>query len=554
VNALLGLSEGVRLLAAICIGIVIVAVQRWTRGGRPLTRSMEQAHVLLCLAGALMMLIVGDSLPRAFGIAGAAAIVRFRTPVDDPRDITVLFLLMALGMAAGLGLVAVAAIGALLVCGCLFLAALGRRAAAIDEVALVAQGRQFPATHVSRVFAAHEISVEPLKFRHGDHAAVRYRARLGREPRSTRSARNSLVAATSASPRYRGKRRRKDCSHARHSICGAGAPRRDARGAQDAPNERIRPMRDGASDGTIIRKSNGPAVARRFRRASRVRAASPAPPSSARLATPLMSAAAASASPARLGRTFEFQLEGELQRSEPWRDVFVNYRGCAARRSRPDDSRFPFGLEETTGAGNLEFIYRSIVSTRLAPGRDSGTMLHGRMAGAESATKSDFRARRRQCASEARQPGVRRSDDCRPHHVEPFRRSKSTLADLQVGVAYTRSSFRKGSPRCGAQPAGVSFFDSDLWVEGSRRRSGLQLRWRPGPFSVASEYIRVSDDRLGQSREATNLPPFLARGWYLSGTWVVAGAARAASVAQTASIHSFRAASGRFRSRCGAST
>src|SRR5438067_2488014 len=125
-NPALGLSEGARLLAAIGIGILVVAVQRWTRAERPLTRSMEQAHVLLCLAGALTMLIVGDSLPRAFGIAGAAAIVRFRTPVDDPRDITVLFLLMALGMAAGLGLVPVAAIGAFFVCACLILLRHGR--------------------------------------------------------------------------------------------------------------------------------------------------------------------------------------------------------------------------------------------------------------------------------------------------------------------------------------------------------------------------------------------------------------------------------------------
>jgi hypothetical protein len=180
-NPGLGLSEGARLLAAVCIGILVVAVQRWTRVERPLTRSMEQAHVLLCLAGALMMLIVGDSLPRAFGIAGAAAIVRFRTPVDDPRDITVLFLLMALGMAAGLGLVPVAAIGVLFVCGCLLLLRHGQAEPPRSmKVALVAQGRQFPSTHVSRVFAAHQIAAEPLEFLQGDHASVRYRARLCR--------------------------------------------------------------------------------------------------------------------------------------------------------------------------------------------------------------------------------------------------------------------------------------------------------------------------------------------------------------------------------------
>ena len=157
-----GLAECARLLGATCIGVLIVAVQRWTRQARSLTGPMEQAHVLLCLAGALMMLIVGDSLPRAFGIAGAAAIVRFRTPVEDPRDITVLFLLMALGMAAGLGLTVVAAVGTVFVCACLILASRGRGEPPRSmKVALVADGCQFPSTHVSKVFAAHRISAEP---------------------------------------------------------------------------------------------------------------------------------------------------------------------------------------------------------------------------------------------------------------------------------------------------------------------------------------------------------------------------------------------------------
>lgn len=177
-----GLAEAARLLVAACIGILVVAVQRWTRRDRPLARSMEQAHVLLCLAGALMMLIVGDSLPRAFGIAGAAAIVRFRTPVEDPRDITVLFLLMALGMAAGLGLAPVAAIGTIFVCASLLALPHGQtEPPRAMKVALVAEGRQFPSTHVSKVFEAHQIAAEPLEFSHGKQASVRYRAFLDRE-------------------------------------------------------------------------------------------------------------------------------------------------------------------------------------------------------------------------------------------------------------------------------------------------------------------------------------------------------------------------------------
>jgi hypothetical protein len=177
-----GLIDGAKLLAAAGIGVAIVLVQRRARPEQPLSRSMEQAHVLLCVAGALTMLIVGDSLPRAFGVAGAATIVRFRTPIDDPRDVTVLFLLMALGMATGLGLAMVAAVGTLAVSVCIVLMQRGHaEAPRTMKVALVAEGRQFPATHVSSIFAAHQISVEPIEFSHGDKASVRYRALLHRE-------------------------------------------------------------------------------------------------------------------------------------------------------------------------------------------------------------------------------------------------------------------------------------------------------------------------------------------------------------------------------------
>ncbi len=180
-----GLVEGARLLAAAGIGVLVVAVQRWARRDQPLGPSMEQTCVLLCLAGALVMLTVGESLPRAFGIAGAAAIVRFRTPVEDTRDTTTLFLLMALGMAAGLGMVTVATLGTMVVCACLALSRERRadRPAAgprLMKVALVAEGGQFPDAHVSSVFAAHRVAVEPLERSHGDRATARYRAVLDR--------------------------------------------------------------------------------------------------------------------------------------------------------------------------------------------------------------------------------------------------------------------------------------------------------------------------------------------------------------------------------------
>jgi anti-anti-sigma factor len=87
-------SELVQLMSAGVIAVFVTHVQKLHQKDRPMNRSMEQAQVLLAVAGALIMIIIGSSLARAFGIAGAAGIIRFRTPVEDPKDVTVLFLLM----------------------------------------------------------------------------------------------------------------------------------------------------------------------------------------------------------------------------------------------------------------------------------------------------------------------------------------------------------------------------------------------------------------------------------------------------------------------------
>jgi hypothetical protein len=108
-------------LAALC-GLALTAANTLPRRpDRGLSGALEQAQILLCVTGALMMIIIGDSLARAFGIAGAAGIIRFRTPVENPRDTILLFLLLGIGMACGLGSFGVALLGTLLLCGLLLL-------------------------------------------------------------------------------------------------------------------------------------------------------------------------------------------------------------------------------------------------------------------------------------------------------------------------------------------------------------------------------------------------------------------------------------------------
>ena len=68
---------------------------------------------------------------------------------------------------------------------------------------------------------------------------------------------------------------------------------------------------------------------------------------------------------------------------------------------------------------------------------------------------------------------------------------------------------------------GASFYDSDVWVQGRRQRTGLEARWQPGRVSIQSEYIRLTDERRGQSVEDGDLSPLVAHGWYVSGTYAL---------------------------------
>lgn len=60
-------------------------------------------QILLATVAAALMMIVGDSAARAFGIFAAASLVRFRTNIRDPKQITVLLVNLAIGLAAGVG-------------------------------------------------------------------------------------------------------------------------------------------------------------------------------------------------------------------------------------------------------------------------------------------------------------------------------------------------------------------------------------------------------------------------------------------------------------------
>lgn len=92
------------------------------RRGTPERQSpVIQTQILLAIVGAVVMLVVGASLARAFGIVGAAGLVRYRAKIADPKDAGVMLSTLALGLACGVGLYFLAIFAMLFVLGTVWL-------------------------------------------------------------------------------------------------------------------------------------------------------------------------------------------------------------------------------------------------------------------------------------------------------------------------------------------------------------------------------------------------------------------------------------------------
>ena len=241
-------------------------------------------------------------------------------------------------------------------------------------------------------------------------------------------------------------------------------------------------------------------------------------------------------------KDIEFEVEREIRneigellglRTRPtstlWRDVFVNYRRFRRFQLRAGQFKIPFGADQLPSTARNEFAFRSLIGSYLAPGRDIGVMLHGKL----------FKQRLEYQAGVFKHDGrrIRQVDDSPSGDrtiagrlmTAPFSwvkppRLLGSLKDLELGAAFTQSHVPEGlrSPR-GRTWYGTHNYFPRVNVQGQRWRTGVDLDWTPGPFSLRAEVIQVSDERLGQSLRGGDLSNLISRGWYLSGSWVLTG-------------------------------
>jgi hypothetical protein len=96
-------TAAVRLPLAAALACVL-AVRPRRRGTPERQAPVIQTQIILAIVGAVVMLVVGSSLARAFGIVGAAGLVRYRSKIEDPKDAGVMLSTLAIGLASGVGL------------------------------------------------------------------------------------------------------------------------------------------------------------------------------------------------------------------------------------------------------------------------------------------------------------------------------------------------------------------------------------------------------------------------------------------------------------------
>lgn len=91
------------LVAFIC-GLIIAFFYKITYRGPGVSYSFINSLIVLSMITAVVIMVIGNNLARAFGLVGAMSIIRFRTAIKETQDIIFIFFSLAIGMASGVGL------------------------------------------------------------------------------------------------------------------------------------------------------------------------------------------------------------------------------------------------------------------------------------------------------------------------------------------------------------------------------------------------------------------------------------------------------------------
>ena len=107
------------VLVALALGFVVSFVYMKTE--KRYTKSMAVTVALIPAIVCVIMAIVNGNLGVGIAVMGAFSLIRFRSQPGNAKDIVIVFLAMALGLASSSGYIAFTVIAAVILCAVLFL-------------------------------------------------------------------------------------------------------------------------------------------------------------------------------------------------------------------------------------------------------------------------------------------------------------------------------------------------------------------------------------------------------------------------------------------------
>ena len=167
-------------------------------------------------------------------------------------------------------------------------------------------------------------------------------------------------------------------------------------------------------------------------------------------------------------KRFQYEVERDFRSTHPWKDVFLDLNHIDDAQIKFGKFKIPFCLDELTGSRNVAFVDRTLTARDLAPGRDLGVMLHGRILKEELSYQAGVFLHDGE-NSEAK-TGVRGA----PAYAA--RLTATPLKNIHIGAAVMAADVPEGLN--GLKEKGVT----KVYVLGPRLRFGTEFQWEPGPF------------------------------------------------------------------------
>jgi phosphate-selective porin len=219
----------------------------------------------------------------------------------------------------------------------------------------------------------------------------------------------------------------------------------------------------------------------------------------------------------------QFQVERAFQDDDdddtPWRDVYADVRLNRAFQVRGGRFKLPFSLERNTSRDDLDFVQRATAVRALSPARDTGVMVHGRVAN----RLVGYEAGVFQHAD-----GFDLTDDPNAWSalgaalagrvtVSPIRnRDEGPTRDLEFGFALVRNTMPEGLNSVVGRSFDHERVFERMHVNGQRTRLGAEGVWQGRRATIKGEWLQLTDQRLQQAVTDEDLSDLVLRGGYVT--------------------------------------